>query len=135
MLESIRAVCDAAERTGLPVILQAGSSSYRETSCRMLATAALAAAAAASVPAGVHLDHSTDLDEVRDCLELGYTSVMVDGSRAYLTALATVLAKGSDDVRQLQAVAVTAMAEVAADKLTLLAGPTRSGDHTTEELR
>jgi fructose/tagatose bisphosphate aldolase len=91
--------------------------------------------AAASVPAGVHLDHSTDLDEVRDCLELGYTSVMVDGSRAYLTALATVLAKGSDDVRQLQAVAVTAMAEVAADKLTKLAGPTRSGDHTTEELR
>jgi ketose-bisphosphate aldolase len=79
-LESIRAVCDAAERTGLPVILQAGSSSYRETSRSMLAAAALAAARDASVPIGVHLDHSTDLEEIRDCLALGYTSVMVDGS-------------------------------------------------------
>jgi len=79
-LESIRAVCDAAERTGLPVILQAGSSSYRETSRSMLAAAALAAARDASVPIGVHLDHSTDLKEIRDCLALGYTSVMVDGS-------------------------------------------------------
>ena len=79
-LESIRAVCEAAERTGLPVILQAGSSSYRETSRSMLAAAALAAARDASVPIGVHLDHSTDLEEIRDCLALGYTSVMVDGS-------------------------------------------------------
>jgi fructose/tagatose bisphosphate aldolase len=38
-LESIRAVCDVAERAGLPVILQARSSSYRETSRRMLAAA------------------------------------------------------------------------------------------------
>jgi ketose-bisphosphate aldolase len=80
-LESIRAVCDAAERTGLPVILQAGSSSYGETSRSMLAAAALAAARDASVPVGVHLDHSTDLEEIRDCLALGYTSVMVDGSQ------------------------------------------------------
>jgi fructose-bisphosphate aldolase class II/tagatose 1,6-diphosphate aldolase GatY/KbaY len=29
---------------------------------------------------GVHLDHSTDVDEVRACLELGYSSVMFDGS-------------------------------------------------------
>jgi ketose-bisphosphate aldolase len=79
-LESIRAVCEAAERTGLAVILQAGSSSYRETSRSMLAAAALAAAGEASVPIGVHLDHSTDLEEIRDCLALGYTSVMVDGS-------------------------------------------------------
>jgi ketose-bisphosphate aldolase len=79
-LESIRAVCDAAERTGLAVILQAGSSSYRETSRSMLAAAALAAAREASVTIGVHLDHSTDLEEIRDCLALGYTSVMVDGS-------------------------------------------------------
>jgi ketose-bisphosphate aldolase len=80
-LESVRAVCDAAERTGLPVILQAGSSSYGETSRSMLAAAALAAARDASVPVGVHLDHSTDLEEIRDCLALGYTSVMVDGSQ------------------------------------------------------
>jgi ketose-bisphosphate aldolase len=79
-LESTRAICEAAERTGLPVILSAGSSSFRGGSRAMLAAAALAAAREASVPVGVHLDHSTDLDEIRACLELGYTSVMIDGS-------------------------------------------------------
>jgi ketose-bisphosphate aldolase len=79
-LESTRAICEAAERTGLAVMLSAGSSSFRGSSRAMLAGAALAAAAEASVPVGVHLDHSTDLDEIRACLGLGYTSVMVDGS-------------------------------------------------------
>jgi ketose-bisphosphate aldolase len=79
-LESTRAICEAAERTGLPVILSAGSSSFRGSSRAMLAAATVAAAREASVPVGVHLDHSTELDEIRACLELGYTSVMIDGS-------------------------------------------------------
>lgn len=79
-LESTRAICEAAERTGLPVILSAGSSAFRGSSRAMLAATAVAAAREASVPVGVHLDHSTDLAEIRACLELGYTSVMVDGS-------------------------------------------------------
>jgi ketose-bisphosphate aldolase len=79
-LESTRAICEAAERTGLPVIISAGSSSFRGSSRAMLAAAAVAAAREASVPVGVHLDHSTDAEEIRACLELGYTSVMVDGS-------------------------------------------------------
>jgi ketose-bisphosphate aldolase len=29
---------------------------------------------------GVHLDHSRDIEEIRHCIEAGYTSVMVDGS-------------------------------------------------------
>jgi ketose-bisphosphate aldolase len=79
-LESTRAICVAAERTGLPVIIQAGSSSFRGVGREPLAAAALAAAAAAGVPVGVHLDHSTNPDEIRACVALGYTSVMIDGS-------------------------------------------------------
>jgi ketose-bisphosphate aldolase len=79
-LESIRAVCVAAERANLPVILQAGYSSYRATSRTTLAAAAFAAACEASVPVGVHLDHATDPAEISACVRLGYTSVMVDGS-------------------------------------------------------
>jgi len=79
-LESIRATCTAAQRTGLPVILQAGSSSFRGVGREPLAAAALAAAATAEVPIGVHLDHSTDPGEISACIALGYTSVMVDGS-------------------------------------------------------
>jgi ribose 5-phosphate isomerase B len=93
-LESIRAVCDAAARTGLPVILQAGSSSHRETSRSMLAAAALAAACDASAPIGACLDHSIDLEEIRDCLALGYSSVMVDLERAIHSSNAQVLTFG-----------------------------------------
>lgn len=79
-LESTRAIVSAAEQAGQPVILQAGSSSYAAVGRDVLAAACLAAALAASVPVGVHLDHSTDRVEISDCLGLGYTSVMVDGS-------------------------------------------------------
>lgn len=79
-LESTRAIVSAAEQAAQPVILQAGSSSYAAVGRDVLAAACLAAARAASVPVGVHLDHSTDRKEISDCLGLGYTSVMVDGS-------------------------------------------------------
>jgi tagatose 1,6-diphosphate aldolase GatY/KbaY len=79
-LESIRAVVSAAERTGRPVILQAGSSSFGAVGRDTLAAACLAAAQRASVPVGVHLDHADDRAEITACIELGYSSVMVDGS-------------------------------------------------------
>ena len=79
-LEAIRAIQDAAQSTGLAVIVSAGSSSFRAVGHEPLAAAALAAATAATVPIGVHLDHATDLDEIGRCLDLGYTSVMFDGS-------------------------------------------------------
>jgi len=79
-LESIRAVVDAAETCERPVLMSVGSSSYRVTGARELAAAALAAAERASVPVGVHLDHCTDEDEITRAIELGYSSVMYDGS-------------------------------------------------------
>jgi ketose-bisphosphate aldolase len=79
-LESIRAICTAAQRTGRPAMIQAGSGSFRGVGREPLAAAALAAATAADVPIGVHLDHATDRDEISVCIALGYTSVMVDGS-------------------------------------------------------
>ncbi len=79
-LETTQAVVAAAERTGLPVLIGAGSSAFAHAGREPLARTALEAAAAASVPVGVHLDHCRDLDEIDACLELGYSSVMFDGS-------------------------------------------------------
>jgi ketose-bisphosphate aldolase len=79
-LESIRAVVDAAETCERPVLMSVGASSYRVTGARELAAAALAAAERASAPVGVHLDHCTDEDEITRAVELGYSSVMYDGS-------------------------------------------------------
>jgi ketose-bisphosphate aldolase len=80
-LESTRAICDAATEAALPVILQAGSSSFSGVGRALLAHAALTMAEESPGPVGVHLDHSTDLAEIRACIDLGYSSVMFDGSR------------------------------------------------------
>jgi tagatose 1,6-diphosphate aldolase GatY/KbaY len=79
-LEQTQAICDAAAAVGEPVILQAGSSTFRHAGRSALIEQALHAARACDVPVGVHLDHSRDVDEVQTCLKAGYTSVMVDGS-------------------------------------------------------
>ena len=62
------------------MLLSAGSSSFGAVGREPLAAAALAAARAASVPVGVHLDHCTKLEEIEACIALGYSSVMFDGS-------------------------------------------------------
>ncbi len=79
-LAQLRAVCRAGERARRPLIVQAGASAFRFAGRAPLAAAALAAAAESGSPVGVHLDHSRDLDELRWCVELGYSSVMIDGS-------------------------------------------------------
>ncbi|MDW5593068.1 class II fructose-bisphosphate aldolase [Conexibacter stalactiti] len=79
-LEQARAVCDAATVEGEPVILQAGSSAFSYAGREPLAALALACARESSADVGVHLDHSRDLEEVKHCLKLGYSSVMFDGS-------------------------------------------------------
>jgi ketose-bisphosphate aldolase len=110
-LESTRAICRAAERTGLPVILQAGSSSFGGVGRDLLAATAMAAARQAGVPVGVHLDHATDPDEIRSCIALGYTSVMIDGSHL---SFEDNIALTRSVVEEAQAVGVWVEAELGA---------------------
>jgi ketose-bisphosphate aldolase len=79
-LESTRAICEAGTAADRPVIAQAGSASFAAVGRTLLARSALAMAQDSSSEVGVHLDHSTDLLEIRSCIELGYSSVMIDGS-------------------------------------------------------
>ena len=79
-LETVQAIVGAAEDTGQPVLVIAGSAAFRHAGRRALALIALEAAKASPAAIGVHLDHSRSLEEIAECLALGYTSVMVDGS-------------------------------------------------------
>lgn len=88
-METVQAVVAAAESTGLPVLIQAGASAFSYAGRDSLAELALGAAARAAVSVGVHLDHSRDLDEIAACIELGYTSVMYDGSHLEFAANVT----------------------------------------------
>lgn len=79
-LEMVQAVVTAAEETGSPVLLLAGSSHFQHAGREALMDIALGAARRSDAAIGVHLDHCRDLAEIRVCLDAGYSSVMIDGS-------------------------------------------------------
>ena len=82
--EDMRAFVAAAEATGCPVILQAGPSCRAHTPLPVLGKMFRHLAEEASVPVVAHLDHGYTMDECREALEAGFTSLMYDGSRAPL---------------------------------------------------
>lgn len=81
-LEHATAFARAAERAGVPVVLQISQNAvaYHGELAPIL-TASLAVARGASVPVVVHLDHAEDTALIREAVDLGVHSVMYDGSR------------------------------------------------------
>ena len=81
-MASLRAVLGAAEESGEPVIIMHAQVHEEMGLCKMdeIAPVMLLLADKARVPVCVHLDHGTDLDYVKRGLDLGFTSVMYDGS-------------------------------------------------------
>jgi tagatose 1,6-diphosphate aldolase GatY/KbaY len=79
-LEMVQAVVAAADQTGRPVIVLAGSSHFNHAGRSALISIALQAARDSTATIGVHLDHYRDLAEIEQCVRAGYSSVMVDGS-------------------------------------------------------
>ncbi len=81
-LASLRAVISAAEELNSPVIIMHAQVHEEMGLCKMdeIAPIMLFMADKASVPVCVHLDHGTELDYVKKGLDLGFTSVMYDGS-------------------------------------------------------
>lgn len=77
-----RAIIAAAEETNSPVIIMHAQVHEEMGLCDMeeVAPMMLFYAKRASVPVCVHLDHGTDVEYVKKGLELGFTSVMYDGS-------------------------------------------------------
>ncbi len=81
-LETAEALVAAAEQAGLPVVLQISENcaSYHG-GLDPIALATIALAEAATVPVAVHLDHAEDTALAFRAIELGFDSVMYDGSK------------------------------------------------------
>lgn len=80
-LEHAEALVAGAEAAGEAVVLQISQNAVRyHGALAPIAFATLELARTASVPAVVHLDHATDAGLVAEAVELGFTSVMYDGS-------------------------------------------------------
>ncbi|HET8987296.1 MAG TPA: class II fructose-bisphosphate aldolase [Humibacillus sp.] len=81
-IEHAEAYAVAAEKVGLPVVMQISENCVRyHGSLAPISAATLAIAAACDQPVVVHLDHAEDVGLVEDAVRLGLTSVMYDGSR------------------------------------------------------
>lgn len=79
-LESVLAVIGAAEELGVPVIIQHAEVHEDIMPIRIIGPIMIEMAKRAKVPVCVHLDHGESLDYVCKALNLGFTSVMYDGS-------------------------------------------------------
>ena len=79
--EDMRAYVAAAEAENVPVILQAGPSCRAHTPLPILGKMFRHLAEGASVPVVAHLDHGYTMDECKEALDSGFTSLMFDGSR------------------------------------------------------
>ncbi|HHT41208.1 MAG TPA: class II fructose-bisphosphate aldolase [Actinomyces sp.] len=83
LLEFAHAEVAAAESVGRPVILQLSENAikYHGGHIAPLGKAMIALAEQASVPVAVHLDHAEDVDLCKAAVDVGFNSVMYDGSK------------------------------------------------------
>ncbi len=80
-LETLQSVMQAADKTNSPVLLQASRSARKYVDDIFIKHMFMAAAERyPHLPVCVHLDHGNELSTCMSAMELGFTSVMMDGS-------------------------------------------------------
>lgn len=86
-LEQLQAIIQACADCGSPVILQVSSGARKyanQTLLRYMAQGAVEYAKeltnGTGIPIALHLDHGDTFELCKDCIEMGFSSVMIDGS-------------------------------------------------------
>jgi fructose-bisphosphate aldolase class II len=80
-MEQIQAIMEAAKETNSPVIIQASRGARQYAQDRYLYHLMLAAAELyPEIPIAMHQDHGNSFETCKSAIELGFTSVMMDGS-------------------------------------------------------
>jgi len=77
---STKAVVAAAEEINSPVIIQTSAKTVIFWGCSTIRSWVNEIAASSPVPVALHLDHCKDLHLIKDCIDSGWTSVMIDAS-------------------------------------------------------
>ena len=81
-MEIIQGIVDAAAEAKSPVILQASSSAIKYARINYLMKMVQAAVEEhPEIPIAIHLDHGPDFETAKMCIDNGFTSVMIDGSK------------------------------------------------------
>ena len=80
-MEIIQGIIDAAQKQNSPVILQASSGAIKYARINYLMKMVEAAVEETNIPIAIHLDHGPDFETCKMCIDNGFTSVMIDGSK------------------------------------------------------
>ena len=80
-MEIIQGIVDAAQKQNSPVILQASSGAIKYARINYLMKMVEAAVEETNIPIAIHLDHGPDFETCKMCIDNGFTSVMIDGSK------------------------------------------------------
>ena len=79
-METVQGIVEAAKETNAPLILQVSSGARKYAKHIYLTKLVEAAVADTDVPIALHLDHGDGFEICKDCIDGGFTSVMIDAS-------------------------------------------------------
>ena len=79
-MEIVQAITEAAAEVKAPVILQASAGARKYAKSVYLRKLVEAAVEDTGLPIALHLDHGADFETCKDCIDYGFTSVMIDAS-------------------------------------------------------
>ena len=81
-MEIIQGIVNAAAKNNSPVILQASSSAIKYAGINYLVNMVKTASLEyPNLQIALHLDHGADFETCKMCIDAGFTSVMIDGSK------------------------------------------------------
>ena len=80
-MEILQGIAEAAEETQSPIILQVSAGARKYANQTYLIKLVEAALVTTTVPIALHLDHGADFEICKACIDGGFSSVMIDGSR------------------------------------------------------
>ena len=79
-MEIVQGVVQAAVKLKSPVILATSEGAIQYAGIQFLYNLAYTASELAKVPIALHLDHGKNIEIIRQAIQLGYSSVMIDAS-------------------------------------------------------
>lgn len=79
-MEQIQGIVDACNELHSPVILQVSRGARKYAKPIYLKKMVEAAVEDSNIPIALHLDHGDTFETCKDCIDEGFTSVMIDGS-------------------------------------------------------
>ena len=80
-MEIVQGITEAAAELKSPVILQCSAGARKYAKHEYLVHLVQAALEISDIPIALHLDHGADFETCKSCIDGGFTSVMIDGSK------------------------------------------------------